>query len=321
MDTLQTQIINELSSFEKIVPYLKDPLVLIGFFLFVSFMLLRTLVTRGIIPTLQQGQGYNIIRLILLYGFIIGLLLIGLGFGLKYKEISKAEQKNLVTLLANELGNNIQVVSELKKNTETFLSEQIEISKSLRTEGIKILPIMFPQINLDLDSNVNTNTLAQEAFLKLIEKKLPENKLEMKKLDAYAKALTKTLITVKQTNENLQDKDRTRYKMENQIWQSNLETYKKIDLVDVSLFQKAYTQQNNIRNDYDIIARSTISYSENVTNYFKEDNELTWENLASVLSIERHSYSLIVDYSKNLVNTLTDLNEIKSKLKFKMDEL
>lgn len=307
--------------FEKIAPYLQDSLVLIGFFLFVSFLFLRTLVNNGIIPTLRQSQGFSILRQILLYGFIIGLVLIGLGFGLKYQELSKAEQKNLVSLLVNELDNNIQVISELKKNTETFLSEQIEISKALRTEGIKILPVMFPQVNLNLDSNVNSNTLAQEAFLKLIEKKLPENKLEMQKLDAFAKALTKTLITVKQTNENLWDKDRTRYKIENQIWTSNLETYKKVNIIDVSLFQKAYTQQNNIRNDYDIIAKSTISYSDNVTDYFKDDNELTWANLATVLSIERQSYSLMVEYSKNLVNTITDLNDIKTKLKPYVDAL
>lgn len=307
--------------FEKIAPYLKDPLVLIGFFLFVSFLFLRTLVTKGIIPVLKQSQGFSILRQILLYGFIIGLVLIGLGFGLKYKELSKAEQINLVSLLVNELDNNIQVISELQKNTETFLSEQIEISKALRTNGIKILPVMFPQVNLDLDSNINSNSLAQDAFLKLIEKKLPENDLEMQKLDAFGKALTKTLISVKQTNENLWDKDRTRYKIENQIWTANLETYKKVNIIDVSLFQKAYTQQNNIRNDYDIIAKSTISYLDNVSNYFKDDNELTWANLATVLSIERQSYSLMIEYSKNLLNTLTDLDSIKTKLKSNVDVL
>ena len=110
-------------NFEKIAPFLEDPLILIGFFLFVAFLFLRTLVTKGIIPTLKKDQGYNILRLILLYGFIIGLVLTGLGFGLKYKEISKAEQKNLVVLLQNELDNNIQVISELKKNTESYLSQ------------------------------------------------------------------------------------------------------------------------------------------------------------------------------------------------------
>lgn len=308
-------------NFEKIAPFLKDPLILIGFFLFVAFLFIRSLVNKGIIPTLKKDQGYNILRLILLYGFIIGLVLIALGFGLKFKEISKAEQEKLVVLLQNELDNNIQVISELKKNTESYLNQQIEISKSLRTEGIRILPLMFPQVNLDLDSNINTNSLAQQAFVDIVNNKLPQNKLEMQKLDAFAKALTKTLLAVKRTNESMMDKERTKYKIETTVWTSNLATYKKISIIDVTLFQRAITQENNIRNDYDIISKATIDYCDHVANYFKEDNELTWENLATVLSVERQSYTLIIEYSKNLLNTLTDLNDIKTKLKAQMEEI
>ncbi len=87
---------------------------------------------------------------ILLYGFIIGLALIGLGFGLKYKELSKGEQKNIVSMLSKELDGNISVIGELKQNTKTFLNQQLTISQSLRTKGIKILPVMFPEENLTL---------------------------------------------------------------------------------------------------------------------------------------------------------------------------
>jgi hypothetical protein len=301
--------------FEKFIPYLKDPLVLIGFFLFITFLFLRTLVTKGIIPTLKQNQGFNILRLILMYGFILGLAIIGLGFGLKYKEMGREEQKKVVSLLDNELDNNIKVISELKKNTETFLSQQIEVSKALRTESIKILPVMFPQSNLDLDKDVNTNELARQAFLELISKKLANNKTEIKKLEAFSKAIKKTISSVKQTNINLRDQDRSRYFIETKIWNANISTYKKINIIDIGLYQKAITQENNIRNDYDIIAKSVIDYLDNVADYLKDDNELTWEKLGTLLSVERHSYQLIIDYSKNLVNTLTDLKDIQTTIK------
>lgn len=306
---------------EKFIPYLKDPLVLIGFFLFIAFLFLRALVTKGIIPTLKQDQGFSILRLILLYGFLLGLLLIALGFGLKYKEMAKDEQKKVVMLLANELDNNIKVIGELKKNTESYLTEQIEISKALRTDGIKILPVMFPQINLDLDANVNTNELARQAFLNLIDKKLANNTLEIKKLEVFSKALQKTLSSVKQTNVNLRDEGRTRYKIERTIWDSNIATYKKINIIDLTLFQKALTQENNIRNDYDIISKATIDYLDKVADYLNDDNELTWGNLGTVLAVERQSYSLIVDYSKNLVNTLTDLKDIQTKLQSDLQKM
>ncbi len=300
--------------FEKIAPYLKDPLILIGFFLFVAFLFIRTLVTRGVIPTLGRGQGFTILKLILLYGFIIGIILIGLGFGLKYKELSKGEQKNIVNMLSKELDGNISVIGELKKNTETFLNEQLTLSKSLRTDGIKILPVMFPQENLDLDKSINSNELARQAFLNLIKKGLATNKIEMTKLDEFSRAILKTIQSVKSTNENLRDSLKKRYPMSAEIWEANLSTYKKLNIIDVSLFQKAYTQQNNIRNDYDIIAKSTIDFQNSLLDYFQKDNELTWDKLAYVLTLERNSYDLIVAYSKNLVNTITDLIDIKSKL-------
>ena len=173
---------------------------------------------------------------------------------------------------------------------------------------------MFPQKNLDLDSDVNTNQLAQNAFQNLINEKLPQNKLEMEKLDEFAKVIDKTIRTVKETNENLEDKTRSQYKIEDEIWQSNLETYKKVDIVNISLFQKSYTQLHNIRNDYDIISKATIDYLNAVTEYFKSNNTLTWENLSVVLSNERQSYNLIVGYSKNLMDALKDLNDVKTNL-------
>lgn len=308
-------------TFEKIAPFLKDPLILIGFFLFMAFLFIRTLVTKGTIPVLRQNQGFSILKLILLYGFILGLVLIGLGFRLKYKEMSKAEQRNLVSLLVMELDGNIQIISELKKNTESFLLQQIELSKAIRTEGIKILPIMFPEANLNLASNINTNELAQQAFLNLIESRLAENKTELTKLEHFAKAITKTIKTVNSTNESLRDKERIRYKVIDIVWTSNLEIYKKVNVIDVTLFQRGYAQMNNIRNDYDVIAGSIINFSDQLNDYFKDDNELTWENLAIVLSTERLSYSLIVEYSKNIVNTLTDLNELKDKLKQNAEQI
>lgn len=275
---------------------------------------MRSLVTRGIIPTLEQGQGFKILKIILLYGFIIGLALIGLGFGLKYKELSKGEQKNIVSMLSKEFDGNIAVIGELKRNTETFLNQQIMLSQLLRTKGIKILPVMFSKENLDLNKSINPNELARQAFLSLIKTGLATNKLEGTKLDEFSRALLKTIKSVKNTNENLRDSLKQRYKITAEIWQSNLNTYKKLNVIDITLFQKAYSQQGNIRNDYEIIAKTTIDFQNSLLEYFKTDNELTWDKLSYVLTMERNSYDLIVEYSKNLVNTMTDLNDIKNNL-------
>jgi len=89
--------------FSKMAPYLKDPLILIGFFLFLSFSFARFIIKRGIVPQLPRTLGYKILKSILLYGFIIGLLIVLLGFALKYKELSKEEQKVIGGIVQEKL--------------------------------------------------------------------------------------------------------------------------------------------------------------------------------------------------------------------------
>jgi hypothetical protein len=72
--------------FLRLAPYLKDPFVLIGFFLLIAFSFSRILVKR-VIPPLPKTLGFRILRLILLYGFIIGLVIIIFGFLLKRQEL------------------------------------------------------------------------------------------------------------------------------------------------------------------------------------------------------------------------------------------
>lgn len=309
------------SQFGSIAPYLKDPLILVGFFLFLGFLFLRSLIKKSIIPTLNQDQGFKVLRWILLYGFVIGLVLIFLGFGLKYRELSESEQKNLVGQLSQEMDTNLSVINELKRNTESFLSQQINISRTIRTPRIKILPIMFPEANLDLDQPINNNELARNAYLDLINQNLPDNVEEMRKLNQAAAAISKTLLAVRSTNQNLRDSTRTRYLIQKEVWKANLATYKRVNIIDITTFQRAYKQFDNIRNDYEIIAKANIDFENLLLSFLKSDNDATWEELANVLTAERNSYSLMVTYSKNIVDATTDVIAIKKKLDSDLEKL
>lgn len=72
--------------FEKVAPYLKDPLVLGGFVLFLASGVLYYLIRSGIIPTVKQTTGGRIILTALRYGFVLALLIIVFGFGLRFYE-------------------------------------------------------------------------------------------------------------------------------------------------------------------------------------------------------------------------------------------
>src|SRR5712692_10044260 len=104
LQIMVTSLQTEIGGFEKVAPYLKDPLVLVGFFLFLSFLFIRYLLKAKIVPPLPKTGGYKILRTILLYGFIIGILLIVFGFVLKYKELGQIE-KGAAQAIANEIAN------------------------------------------------------------------------------------------------------------------------------------------------------------------------------------------------------------------------
>jgi hypothetical protein len=157
--------------FAKVTPYLKDSLLLIGFFLFICFLFGRLLVKQRVIPALPPTLGFRVLKTILLYGFIIGLVLICPGFGLKFSELREKrrqeeeelksrerqaqidrdiqerlrrqkeaelqqQQEKLVGLLDGEMNANLQIASELQKNVSTLLNEFNAISGVLRTPGI-----------------------------------------------------------------------------------------------------------------------------------------------------------------------------------------
>ncbi|GJM63924.1 hypothetical protein [Persicobacter diffluens] len=301
-------------NFEKIAPYLEDPIVLIGFFIFVVFLLLRFIIKKGIIPTLTKKDGFSFLKLILLYGFIFGIVLMGLGFGLKYSEMSKKRQAVIINQLNSELNENLKTLNELKLNTENFLNINIQLSSVIRTEGIELMVLMFPDINLDLDSTVNTIDLANNSFNFIIENKLHENKLQMDRLDEAGKTIRATINQTLLTLNSLADLDNSRYVINKTIWVSNLESYKKIDIVDITKFQDIYAELQLIRNDYNVIASNSINFYQSVSDFFDPKQQINKIRLAKVLTNERQTYQLIHDYSLNIHNAIKKVNTLKSQI-------
>jgi hypothetical protein len=72
-----------MSSFEKVAPFLTNPLALVGFVIFLFYGLLRVMLRARIIPPLAQGTGGQVIKSFLRYGFIIAITAVVLGFAIE----------------------------------------------------------------------------------------------------------------------------------------------------------------------------------------------------------------------------------------------
>ena len=103
-----------MADFSVVAPYLTNPLVLVGFILFIIFGVHRALLKAKIIPPLTPHTGGKVVQSLLRYGFIIALLVIVLGFALAFyqtygehdpilqKEILKKKRLDGLTEMAKE---------------------------------------------------------------------------------------------------------------------------------------------------------------------------------------------------------------------------
>ncbi|MCI5227638.1 MAG: tetratricopeptide repeat protein [Candidatus Electrothrix sp. AX2] len=75
-----------LAGFEKIAPYLGNPLILVGFVLMLAYGIHWQLMKSGLLRQVSQRDSSLIIRLFLRYGFWLALVLLLAGVGLQFSD-------------------------------------------------------------------------------------------------------------------------------------------------------------------------------------------------------------------------------------------
>lgn len=298
--------------FTKVAPYLQDPLVLAGFVLFLFFGFARYIIKKGLIPTLQEKSGYRILQTILLYGFIFGLAVLGLGFGLKYNELSSAEQRAAIGMLGQELKANMQTVKELSANTATLIGLARTLALSVRTEGIPVFTTLFPVKNLDLaDSTVVSTELARTALEEIGKKRLDKNRRELAKAAAASVAIRGTIGRTKATIESLGDLDGSRYPIRTAIWDVNLPILRKISLIPLGDLHASYSKLATLRNNYDILVPRVIDYCDAMGRFTSTSNPIDLALLADTLGAERLAFQIATAYGNDLVSAAEELARIQ----------
>lgn len=165
-----------INAFEHIAPFLTQPLVLVGFVLMLVFSIHKQLLKAGIIPKLDKQQGGRIVELLLRYGFLLGLVMMLLGFGWKFYE-TYANKEVKISSQATETSTNIKEIVETLTNQhhldEQAKDEQIKalteaVTALSKGQGIVASP---SELNAALAALAQGNTtLAKSLFAKTAEK-------------------------------------------------------------------------------------------------------------------------------------------------------
>ncbi|MDI9312148.1 MAG: hypothetical protein QM535_18180 [Limnohabitans sp.] len=228
-------------------------------------------------------------------------------------KMSINEQKNVISQLKVELDSNLKTANELKLNIETVLSSLNLISgdQVLRNSKIQISPILFPISNLD-KSPVAVSDMVNESITKYLSLNLNTNELEQQKFSATGKLIALTLDKTIPTFNSLADRDGNRYPIYSTIWNANSNNLSKIDVYDITKFQKTYSELNSLKANYDIVINRATDYLTDLSKFFKpENNQIKKEDLEKILTSERFAYDLILTYSKSLVENIENLSKLQ----------
>lgn len=299
--------------FEKVAPYLKDPLVLVGFTLLLFFGFARALFRSGLLKPVAGQRSYRVLQAVMLYGFLLGVLVVVLGFGLKYRDLSEADRRGAVQLLKGEFDANAATVEYLRRNTITMLSIFQETTQILREPGIKTLATLFPKANLE-GVQLPPREMAAEALSSLLDQKLDRNKAEMAKGDAAAKALMATIGRTRATIVSLADSNHERYVITDQAWRANLPMLHRVHLASVPEFQRSYESARKLRGDYDVVCAGLLGYLDALRTVFNPETGVDLEVLAAALAQERQSLALLNAYGKSLADATEQVRQAQQRL-------
>ncbi len=301
-------------TFEKVAPYLKDPLVLAGFALLLFFGFARALFRSGLLKPVAGQRAYRVLQAVMLYGFLLGLLVVVLGFGLKYRDLSEADRRGAVQLLKGEFDANAATVEYMRRNTITMLTVFQETAQVLREPGIKTLATLFPKENVAGRQQLPPRDMAVQALSSLLEQKLDRNKAEMAKGDAAAKVLVGTIGRTRATIVSLSDPNHERYVITDQAWEANLPMLHRVHLASVPEFQKSYDSSRKLRSDYDVVCTGLLSYLDALRAVFNPKTGVDVEVLAAALAQERQSLALLTAYGKTLADATEQVKAAQTKL-------
>jgi len=276
--------------------------VLAGFAMFAFFGIGRAMLKAGIFPQLNQSGALHVLSRLLLYGFVLSALVVVAAFGLKYRELSRAEQVAAVRLIDRELGGDLEIASELQKNTHQILNISTTLATILRRPNLKIPTIILPLENTSgRDDLPATLEMARSALERAREEGVLDDPGELNKFQKAAQAVTGTIGRTRSAIVSLSDLDGTRYVFKTEAWEANLPIMRRVDIIDVTQFQSLHQDLVRLRTNYGVVVRYSLDYIDAIDLYLSaRDRLLDAQSISDLLAAERLYFQTVTVYAKTV---------------------
>jgi hypothetical protein len=290
--------------------------VLAGFALALFFGLANGLIRSGLIPVQSQRSGYRLLQRILLYGFMLALAIVVLGFGLKYRELSRGEQAAAARLILAELKADRGVAGSLAANSATALQDSATLAYVLRSKASPLLHLLLPYRNIQPDDQTAAPAqMAHQQLAAAIVGGLPERQIELDRMNAVANAVRGTLGRTRVALQSLADLDGSRYRMSRAAWNANLPVLRRVSAIDLTQLEGTYSNLEQARANYAVLMQYDLTYVGAADRFLAfNKHELTEEELAQFLAAERQYFAVATAYSSSIVNEISAAGQSIDKL-------
>lgn len=304
----------EIGAFESVAPYLKDPLILIGFVLFIGFLLARQVLRSGLVPTLTQSMGARVVRLLLQYGFLLALSVIVLGFGIRYYEIHENKQRIIEKQLAAsdligaELCANRGTMIEIGESVDSLNRARSTLVQSLRDRRFPIASMLFGEKLLTLSPGSEASgAAALVRYDELSRSGYLDNPEVCSQHMKLCGAIKTTIERTRSTLASLADTSEERFRVASGSWDSHQAMLTSLAKVDLDRTASLYETMKNVRKNYTRFSSATLEYIDSVSAFCGQMP--TEHGLSAVLSSEQ----ILVSMSRSLAAGIAQLIESADK--------
>ena len=305
---------SDVGAFAGIAQYLQDPLVLIGFVLFLAFLFARQLLERGIIPPLGQTAGASVLRAVLQYGFVLALLVIVLGFALRYRQL-QAEAERLserqhaaADLIHGELCANRGVMRELTANVDTLRNAVRTVSGVLRDERFVVTHTLFGDAPLRIDGDPASATVALTRMETLASNAVLGDAEQVTRHQQLCGAVTGTLGRTRTSIASLSDRDGTRYRIARSSWDANQATLTSLASVDTARTADLYERMTTARRNYTRLSEQAHEFLDAVAAFCAAPIP-TRDLVASVLAAEQLNLESMEEFSTSVQRLVQEVSD------------
>ena len=296
----------QMEGFASIAQYLSDPLVLTGFGLLLFFGFAHGVLRSGLLRQVNQSQSYDLLKRLILFGFLGAVAVTVLAFGLKYRELSKAEQTAAVRTICTELAENRNTARELAKNSATILNNATIVANALREDSQSIMGLMFPAQNIDSGIvSPSAFKMATQRMELLDNSGKLDSRLERARFELSAQAIASTIQNTGAAMQSLSDMEGKRYVMVRAAWNANQSVIRRISIVDLSELESVYHAFEVSRANYNTVVSYAEAYLQSVRRLLApEDMVINQPRLAEALAAERIFFDVANSYGNSLIEQI-----------------